>query len=76
MLLGDLWGKEKVFRFTLDSFYSSSDQPHMKPKEASDGLWVRPQHTCDHAVPGTMGTEAWLCSPGAHWGFLFVLLSV
>lgn len=43
MLLGDLWEKEKVFRLPLDSFYSSSDQRRVKPKEAGDGLWVHPQ---------------------------------
>lgn len=45
-------GEGKVFRFTVDSFYSSTDQPCMT-SEASNGLWVT-------GVLGTVQIEAWL----------------
>lgn len=62
-------GEGKVFRFTVDSFHSSRDQPGMK-SEASNGLWVT-------GVPSTVQTEAWLpLSRNSLWVFICVFVCV
>lgn len=54
-----------MFRFTVDSFYSSRNQPCMK-SEARNGLWVT-------GVPGTVQMEAWLpLSRNSRWVFICV----
>lgn len=54
-----------MFRFPLDTFYSSSAQPRAGPEEASNGRWDPPQHRCDPRVLGTMRIEVWLLFPGS-----------
>ena len=54
-----------MFRFPLDTFYSSRAQPRAEPEEASSGRWDHPQHRCDPRVLGTMRIEVWLLFPGS-----------